>query len=113
MKTLTINIPDSLDISQERQFIAEIWYKSGKITAAQAAHITGSTIGAFLALAEPQTQPDRFIQQMARPIPESFNLDAIKRQKNYQGLNWQHLDHLAEQLNLDESIDDLSVQIGK
>ena len=113
MKTLTIDIPDSLDVNQERQFIAANWYKAGKITVTQAAHIAGLNVAAFLLLANPKTKTDQLIQKMARVVPETYDLSVIKRQKQYEGLNWENLDRLAEQINLEEPIYELIAQIGK
>lgn len=113
MKTLTIDIPDSLDVNQERQFIATNWYKAGKLTATQAAHIAGLNVAAFLSLAEPSTKTDQLVQKMARLGPETYDLDVIKRQRQYKNLNWKNLDQLAEQINLEEPIHELIAQIGK
>ena len=113
MKTLTITIPDTLDINQERQLIAANWYKAGKLTAAQAAQIAGLQVAAFLAIAEPQTSSDRMLQKIARPIAERYNLETLKQDKKYTGLNWSKLDHLAESITIKEPIEQLIAQIGK
>ena len=81
MKTLTIDVPDSLDLNQELQFIATNWYKSGKITVAQAANIAGLNVTAFILLAEPRTKTDQLVQKMAKAAPKTYDLSAIKQQK--------------------------------
>lgn len=113
MKTLTINVPDSLDVNQERQFLARNWYQSGKLSAAQAAEVAGLSVSVFLALAEPQSVTDRLLQQMARPVSAHYDLEALKRDKQYGGLNWNKLDQLADAIGLQEDSVDLLAQLTK
>ena len=113
MKTLTINVPDSFDVNQERQFLARNWYQAGKLSAAQAAEVAGLNVSVFLTLAEPQTGTDRLLQQMARPVTASYNLEALKREKQYRGINWKQLDKLADTLAIQEDTADLLAQLSK
>lgn len=113
MKTLTIAIPDSLDVNQERQFIATNWYKAGKLTAVQAAQIANLQVAAFLAIAEPQTNADRVLQKIARPMAETYDIEALKQEKKYTGLDWVKLDHMAASITIEEPVEQLIAQIGK
>ncbi|MEZ0610694.1 UPF0175 family protein [Fibrella sp. WM1] len=111
MKTLTFNVPDTFDVPTERQALARSWYQTGKLSVSQAAEVAGLNVSVFLALAEPRTASDRQLQQLARPIIASYNLEALKKSHSYKGLDWGQLDQLADTIAIDDETVELLAQL--
>lgn len=109
MKTLTINVPDSMDIDRERQLIVESWLKEGKVTIAQIDQMGLS----YVTFNIPSQQENSLLHELNRPVSEDFDLDKIKQEKQNKRLDWQELDRLAERLAIKEPFEELVAQIGK
>jgi hypothetical protein len=113
MKTLTINLPDSIDINQERQFLAIDWYRLGKLSAVQAADVAGVSVSIFLSIAEPLTKEDQLLKKMVRPVVKDFDKTALEQASRQKKLDWGKLDQLADQVSIDGDTEELLAQIGK
>ncbi|RIV23884.1 hypothetical protein DYU11_13040 [Fibrisoma montanum] len=100
MKTLTLNIPDSLDPAVARWELARSLYEKGELTLEQAAEIVGLT-------------PTYFKIKMQK----SFNREDERIKQTVvataKPMNRQYFDQLVDQLDIKESWEDLTSQIGK
>ncbi|MGB0930498.1 MAG: hypothetical protein ACPGVB_06970 [Chitinophagales bacterium] len=48
-----------------------------------------------------------------RPIKKRLDLDALKKEKNYQGVNRKRFDKLVKEINIVEPIDELLLQLSR
>ncbi len=57
------------------------------------------------------SREDLLLLAMAVPVRSKTDLEELKREQNYQGPDRRHFEQAAEQMNLEEPIEDLVAQL--
>lgn len=97
MKTLTIDIPDSLDPAQTRWDIAQALYEKGSLTLEQAASLAGLAPTYFTMR----------LNGLVTGVPPKTNKPIRK------GLDVDRIRAIAEKMDVQESWEELVAMIGK
>lgn len=99
MNTLTINLPDSVDPARARWELARLLYEKGEITLEEGAKLVDLAPVYFRRrLENPSSKPD--------PVREELL-------KNAEPFDRKRFDELIDQLNIQESWEELVAMIGK
>lgn len=115
MKTLTINLPDSEDEQDVRMRVAGFLMENGVYTYGQAADLAGvskrefiETIGRYGF----SVFSNEIADMLAAKQPD-FDVEAMKKVKQYTGIDRQQLDHIADKMDIQESFDELISMVTK
>jgi hypothetical protein len=54
---------------------------------------------------------DDALKNIVKPIEKTIDLEAIKREKGYKGVNRKRFDRLVKELNITEPLEDLLAQL--
>lgn len=100
MKTLTANLPDTIDPEYALWTLAHSLYEKGEVTLEEAASIVGLT-------------PTYFMIRLKKPFNPSANQIKKELVESAKPLNRQKFDQLVSQLNIKESWEELVSQISK
>ncbi|MFN0035654.1 MAG: hypothetical protein ACKVUS_11340 [Saprospiraceae bacterium] len=53
------------------------------------------------------------LKELHRPIPKKLDLDAVKKARNYKGVNRERFDKLVKEINISEPIELLLSQLSR
>lgn len=56
---------------------------------------------------------DDLLKSLNRPIKKTLDIDALKKEKNYKGVNRQRFNSLVEEMNITEPIELLLAQLSQ
>lgn len=97
MKTITINVPDSIDEAEARWAMAKALYEKGNLSLEQAASLA-------------QLAPTYFKMKLAGM---KTGLPPKTKEPIKKGLDTKRLDEIAQQMDVQESWEELVAMIGK
>jgi hypothetical protein len=68
-------------------------------------------IETLLRVVEKQTMVDDALKSIVKPTKKTLDIDALKREKGYKGVNRKRFNTLIKELNITEPIDQLLAQL--
>lgn len=68
-------------------------------------------IETLLRIVDRRTKADIILANITKPIKKTIDIEAIKREKGYKGVNRKRFDSLVKELNITEPLEDLLAQL--